>query len=156
MRFREFTLADSARVASLLNDIEVSKWTSQIPYPYSKKDADAWIASQAEKGSGKAFAIELSGDLVGCISYWPYDDGAVEIGYWLGREFWGQGIVTKALSALLGSSVFPAIPKVVAKVADENIGSHKVLEKCGFIPVKPCQVIKQGKAIGALVYHKLR
>ena len=56
-------------------------------------------------------------------------DGHREVGYWIGRPFWGQGIATRALSALLAE--IPSRP-LYGHVAKDNTGSVRVLEKCGF------------------------
>jgi RimJ/RimL family protein N-acetyltransferase len=56
-------------------------------------------------------------------------DGDREVGYWIGREYWGKGIATTALSAFLGH--VSARP-LYAHVAKDNIASIRVLEKCGF------------------------
>jgi RimJ/RimL family protein N-acetyltransferase len=51
------------------------------------------------------------------------------VGYWVGREFWGRGIATRALAAFLDEvSERP----IYAGVADTNLASIRVLEKCGF------------------------
>ncbi len=57
------------------------------------------------------------------------DDGSREVGYWLGREFWGQGIATAALRQFL--ELVGERP-LRAHVAADNAGSIRVLEKCGF------------------------
>jgi RimJ/RimL family protein N-acetyltransferase len=54
------------------------------------------------------------------------------VGYWLGREFWGQGIATQALALFLKEE---RTRPLVAHVAQHNIGSRRVLEKCGFVVV---------------------
>lgn len=59
-------------------------------------------------------------------------EGEKEVGYWLGREFWGKGIATEALKQFLG--LITARP-LNAHVAKQNIGSRRVLEKCGFVVV---------------------
>ena len=64
----------------------------------------------------------------GNIVSWE-QDGEREVGYWLGREFWGKGIATQALSEFL--DLVKTRP-LVAHVAKQNIGSQRVLEKCGF------------------------
>lgn len=51
------------------------------------------------------------------------------VGYWLGRDYWGQGVATEALAAFLAHE--PTRP-LHARVAKHNIGSIRVLEKCGF------------------------
>ena len=56
-------------------------------------------------------------------------DGLPEVGYWLGRDYWGRGIATQALAALL--QIIPVRP-LYAHAARDNHGSIRVLEKCGF------------------------
>lgn len=56
--------------------------------------------------------------------------GEPELSYWLGREFWGKGIATAALNLFL--EVEKTRP-LYARVAHDNIGSMRVLEKCGFV-----------------------
>ncbi|MBE2197770.1 MAG: GNAT family N-acetyltransferase [Anaerolinea sp.] len=57
-------------------------------------------------------------------------DGKPEVSYWLGRAFWGQGLATRALTSFL-AQVNQARP-IYARVAKDNLGSIRVLEKCGF------------------------
>jgi RimJ/RimL family protein N-acetyltransferase len=52
-----------------------------------------------------------------------------EVGYWLGREYWGQGIATAALQEFLAVEQHRPL---FAGVVDDNAGSIRVLEKCGF------------------------
>ena len=58
-------------------------------------------------------------------------DGKRYVGYWLGREYWGRGLATKALAELIEELERP----LYAEVATTNIGSIRVLEKCGFTVV---------------------
>jgi RimJ/RimL family protein N-acetyltransferase len=53
----------------------------------------------------------------------------MEVTYWLGREFWGRGLATEALNRMLRLVVDRPI---IARAAADNIGSIKVLQKCGF------------------------
>ena len=55
------------------------------------------------------------------------------VGYWLGREYWGRGLATQALAELVEEVV--AVRPLYAEVATTNIGSIRVLEKCGFTAV---------------------
>jgi RimJ/RimL family protein N-acetyltransferase len=68
---------------------------------------------------------QVAGNLV-CFEM----DGEREVGYWLGREFWGQGIATRALASFLELVKFRPL---YAHVAKHNHASRRVLEKCGFI-----------------------
>lgn len=83
-----------------------------------------------------ARCIEREGVVVGHIGCFPID-GHVEVGYWIGREHWGQGIATAALTMLLDE--IPHRP-LHAQVAAHNHGSLRVLERCGFRVLGPAQV----------------
>ena len=72
--------------------------------------------------------ILFDGQVAGNVVSWPHS-GERDIGYWIGREFWGRGITTRALSAFLGE--VEARP-LHAHVAKHNVASIRVLEKCGF------------------------
>ena len=72
--------------------------------------------------------IVADGEVAGNIGSWP-DDGQQLVGYWVGREWWGRGVATQALT-LLADEV-PTRP-LYAHVAAHNAGSIRVLEKCGF------------------------
>ena len=59
-------------------------------------------------------------------------EGDAEITYWIDRNLWGQGIATKALNKFL--TIETSRP-MFGRVAFDNIGSQKVLEKCGFVKI---------------------
>lgn len=92
---------DAAAVAGHMNDFDVVKNLSRAPWPYTRADAESWLAGiAAEAGPRGAypFAIVTGGALAGVvgISTNPANPGEVELGYWLGRPFWGQGYATQA------------------------------------------------------------
>jgi len=68
------------------------------------------------------------GQVAGYILSWEME-GEREVGYWLGKEFWGKGIATQAVAEYV--SLVKTRP-LMAHVARHNIGSRRVLEKCGF------------------------
>ncbi len=72
--------------------------------------------------------ILLDKIIVGSIAKFVME-GDTEITYWIDRKFWGQGIATKALTEFLA---FETIRPIFGRVAFDNFGSQKVLEKCGF------------------------
>jgi RimJ/RimL family protein N-acetyltransferase len=69
------------------------------------------------------------GEVVGSIASWQ-TDGERDVGYWIGRAHWGKGIASAALRAFL--HVDRTRP-LAAHVAEHNVGSRRVLEKCGFV-----------------------
>lgn len=73
--------------------------------------------------------IVCNGQVVGSVSSYE-EEGKPEVTYWLGKEFWGKGIATWALSTFLAQHN-PTRP-IYARVAKDNPGSRRVLEKCGF------------------------
>ena len=73
--------------------------------------------------------IISSGQVVGSVASYE-DEGQPEVTYWLGREYWGKGIATWALKEFLAQH--NRRRPIYARVATDNLGSRRVLEKCGF------------------------
>ncbi len=66
--------------------------------------------------------------VAGNIVSWE-QSGEREVGYWIGKEYWGKGIGTKALAEFLG---YVKTRPLYAHVAKHNVASLRVLQKCGF------------------------
>ena len=81
-------------------------------------------------------AIIFNKQVAGSIASYE-DEGKPEVTYWLGKEYWGQGIATWALKEFL-AHINKTRP-IYARVAKDNLGSRRVLEKCGF------KIIGEGK-----------
>ena len=75
--------------------------------------------------------IEVDGEVAGNIGSWE-QDGKQLVGYWLGRKFWGRGLATAALGEFVDEL---GVRPLHAWVATSNVGSIRVLEKCGFVEV---------------------
>lgn len=73
--------------------------------------------------------IVAGGEVVGNVVSWVHD-GRRELGYWIGKAYWGKGIATEAVKLFLEE--VPDRP-LEAWVAGHNLGSIRVLEKCGFV-----------------------
>lgn len=86
-----------------------------------------WARLQADE-SVLNRVIVADGEVAGTIGSWG-EAGDRELTYWIGRAYWGRGIATAALEAFL--AVDPSRP-MRARVAADNVGSRRVLEKCGF------------------------
>lgn len=94
----------------------------------SREDFDRHWQKILKDRSNIVRAIEVDGVLVGYIGSWV-QDGERDVGYWIGRDHWGHGYATAALAALTRELEDRPI---LAHVAVGNVGSIRVLEKCGF------------------------
>jgi RimJ/RimL family protein N-acetyltransferase len=79
-----------------------------------------------------ARTIVVDGQTVGHVMTYE-EGGRCEVTYWLGKEHWGKGIATQALAAFLAHT--NKTRPIHARAAKDNIGSRRVLEKCGFAMV---------------------
>jgi RimJ/RimL family protein N-acetyltransferase len=104
--------------------------TTMADFPARDRDAfDAhWERLLADPSLYKK-TILFEGQVAGNIGSWA-QDGRRLVGYWIGKEFWGKGLATEALAELIDDLGTP----LYAYVAKTNIGSIRVLEKCGFVP----------------------
>lgn len=73
--------------------------------------------------------IVCDGQVVGSVLSYE-EAGKPEVSYWIGKEYWGKGFTTRALSAFLARA--NKTRPIYARVAKDNLGSLRVLEKCGF------------------------
>ncbi|MCI0609246.1 MAG: GNAT family N-acetyltransferase [Anaerolineae bacterium] len=98
---------------------------------FPSRDREAFMAHWAKIMADDSVILKsilFDGQVAGNIVCWE-QAGEREVGYWIGKEFWGKGIATKALSEFLNHV---KIRPLYAHVAKHNIGSRRVLEKCGF------------------------
>ena len=98
---------------------------------FPARDKDQFAAHWAKLRGDDTLLVRTivaDGKVAGNIGSWP-QDGQQLLGYWVGREFWGRGVATQAL-ALLVEEV--SIRPLYAHVAVHNVGSIRVLDKCGF------------------------
>jgi RimJ/RimL family protein N-acetyltransferase len=89
-----------------------------------------WRTKILSEEANVAKAVVVDGRVAGNVGSWE-QSGKREIGYWIGREFWGRGVATKAVSAFLGHE---RTRPLYAHVAEHNVASIRVLQKCGFAP----------------------
>jgi RimJ/RimL family protein N-acetyltransferase len=133
-------LSDADSITENIRDKAIIKWLLVVPYPYRKKDAVSFIRSRRNERRTRrsyTFGISLKGgkDLIGIIDLSDIDwvDKKAEMGYWIGKKFWGLGLMTEAIN-LLARFGFRELKlnKIYARVFEENIASMKALEKNKF------------------------
>ena len=132
---------DKAALLEHLNSKDVYNTTLTIPHPYLEANADWWIEKRIEHTSRLSkevsFAIrDTDSKLIGVVSADNLELGAThraEIGYWLAKAYWGQGIMTDAVRAFVEYAFNELeLVRLTAHVFELNIGSARVLEKNGF------------------------
>lgn len=133
-----------------------------FPHPYTLADAKHWIETANPATPITNFAIVVGGAAVGAIGLVLKEDvfrRSAEIGYWLGEEYWGRGIVTEAVHAVTeyAFATFD-VCRVYAGVFEWNPASMRVLEKAGY--EFECRmkksVTKDGETIDELIYAMVR
>ncbi len=104
LRLRPVTLDDAAPMARLADDIDIARMTTSIPHPFHVADAEGFIArmAAADRAREALFGVELPAEgLIGLVGLHPNDQDRVEVGYWLGRPYWGRGYMTEAVERVL-------------------------------------------------------
>ena len=99
---------------------------------FPSRDRDAFMTHWAKirrEPSNIIRTIVCDSQVAGNAGSWM-GDGRRFVSYWVGREFWGRGIATAALAALVAEIKERPLHAFVAK---HNVGSIRVLEKCGFV-----------------------
>ena len=137
LRLRPFRLDDAeAMFAGWTGDDEVTKYLTW-PTHRSVEDTKAllarWVA-EYERPERLNFAIELKEEgnkLIGGIDVVRYEDGCPVLGYNLSRPYWGRGVMTEACRRLLDYLFSQGYAEVRIAAMVENVGSRRVIEKCG-------------------------
>lgn len=135
LNLRPVEKRDLPAIVTLAGDSEVAEWTVSIRHPLTPKQVNEWLA--ACKGEGEhAFAVLRKGEaaLIGVVGLTLAEDGArAEIGYWVGRDYWGNGYATEAVRRVLlyGFGVL-GVTQVDASVFPGNDASIRVLTNTGF------------------------
>ncbi|MDD1717935.1 MAG: GNAT family N-acetyltransferase [Methanoregulaceae archaeon] len=134
---RDWTRGDAASLARAANNPRVAAMMKDsFPNPCTPKDARLFIYLTRRNPSGIFLAIEFGGEVIGGIAIHRLADvrrRTAEIGYWLAESYWGRGIATEAVSALvpIAFATYDII-RVQAGIFSNNPASMRVLEKCGF------------------------
>jgi RimJ/RimL family protein N-acetyltransferase len=112
---------------------------------FPSRDRETFMAHWAKIMADRTNILQtivFDGQVAGNIVSWN-QDGRREVGYWLGREFWGRGIATFALRSFLERM---KMRPLYAHVAKRNIASRRVLEKCGFTLIGADRVLAEAPA----------
>jgi [ribosomal protein S5]-alanine N-acetyltransferase len=135
---RPFAPADAPEVQRLAGERDVASTTLNVPHPYEDGMAEAWIESHAPafaRGERLTCAVTERGrgQLLGAISLrLVARDENAELGYWIGKPYWGRGICTEAAAAVLtyGFETL-GLHRIHASFLTRNPASGRVMQKIG-------------------------
>ena len=129
---------DAPALAAAIADQAIVRNLAVVPWPYTLRDAEAFLACPRDPVLPSFLIFDLTHgapQLVGSCGLARRASGAVEMGYWIGKPFWGRGYATEACRALIGIARTLGLPSVEGSHFLDNPASARVLEKLGFEPV---------------------
>lgn len=162
---RPFTLADAPDVQRLAGERDIAAVTQNIPHPYKDGMAEQWIATHSsalQNGTGITFAIVLRENdlLCGAIGLGINKaNNNAELGYWIGKPYWGRGYCTDAARSLLqyGFETFE-LHRIHSGHFSHNPASGRVMQKIG-MKYEGCRrqyVFKWGNYVDLELYGILK
>ena len=164
-RIRKWELADAKNLAAAVSNRKLQdNLRDGLPYPYTEQDGVDFISTilSADENETFAFAITTEGKVIGCISVLRQGNIhrlTAELGYYIAEEYWGKGIMTKAVKQIC-KYVFDNsdILRIYAEPFAFNAASCRVLEKAGFQyeGTLRSNAIKNGKVIDMKMYSLLK
>jgi len=141
LTLRPLRAADADDLHRLVNDWAVVRMLSALPFPYPRELADEWIASTEQRqreGSEYHFAITghegATEMLIGAAGLKLHpEQRSADLGYWVGRRFWGHGVATEATRKLSAWALANLdLDRIDASVIEDNEASARVLLRAGF------------------------
>ena len=155
--FRQDDADDLQRHAS---DRRVSiQLRDRFPYPYTQQDAETFIDMALSHDPVRTYAIVDAQDrVIGAIGVQLGSDVhrlTAELGYWIGVEYWGRGVTTRAVAAFAPAMLERhGLRRIFAMPFSNNPASIRVLEKAGFkYEGRLSQhAIKEGRLLDMLLY----
>jgi RimJ/RimL family protein N-acetyltransferase len=129
---------DAPALAAAIADEKIVRNLATAPWPFTLRDAEAFLAQPRDPVLPSLLIFERTGAaprLVGACGLGRRPSGAVELGYWIARPFWGRGLATEACAALVDIARALGLRQLEGSHFLDNPASGRVLEKLGFEPV---------------------
>ena len=150
---------DARALAMAIGDERVVRNLAVVPWPYSLRDAEAFLAAPRDPVLPSLLIVERTSGaprLVGACGLGRRPSGAVELGYWIARSDWGRGIATEACTAVVDIARTLNLRALEASHFLDNPASGRVLEKLGFKAsgiVAPRFCCARGEHVQARLYR---
>lgn len=139
LALRQPRAEDAARLSVLASNPQIANQTASMPYPFAEDQVAAWIARRQTSDTvvnGNALVLldrSVNNTIVGIAGHGPVAENRVEINYWIGEPYWGRGLATEAAAAVIDQTFGTLdVHAIRGQTRIENVGSRRVLEKCGF------------------------
>ena len=126
---------DAPALVGAIADEAIVRHLSVVPWPYTLRDAEAWLASPRDPVLPSLLVFERADGpprLAGSCGLRRRPSGAVELGYWISRPFWGRGLATEAGQAMIDIARALGFGQLEASHFIDNPASGRVLDKLGF------------------------
>ncbi len=170
LRLREITEKDEKDLIENINNLNVSKYMALVPYPYTKKDATWWINECKKKAKEKprtsySFNIELKSKkgIIGAIGLEKVNrfQGTATLGYWLGKKYWRQKIMSEAVKRVLDFAFNKLkLRRMNVSASPKNKSSNGLIKKMGFkfegVRRKAIRIKSTGKIHDENIYGLLK
>ncbi len=164
-KIRKWELLDAADLSVNISNKKIQdNLRDGLPYPYTEQDGRDYISAMlsSDENNTFAFAITIDNKVIGSIGVFRQENihsKTGELGYYIGEEYWGKGIMTEAVRQIC-SYVFDNsdIIRIYAEPFAYNIASCRVLEKAGFQyeGTLRSNAVKNSKVIDMKMYSRLR
>jgi RimJ/RimL family protein N-acetyltransferase len=144
--------ADASAIMAIAGDWEVARRLARVPHPYTQEDFRFFMDRIVPSEPTWAILLRRSEELVGVIGLLPLGESrTAELGYYVGRPHWGQGLATEAARAIVRWGLEAmGYTKLTSRYHADNAASGRVLAKLGFKPVgisnHPCLAEGKDKA----------
>ena len=129
---------DAPALAAAIADKAIVQNLATAPWPYSMRDAEAFLASPRDPVLPSLLIFERgtgAPQLVGACGLGRRPSGSVELGYWIARPYWSRGFATEACEALVAIARALGLECLEGSHFVDNPASARVLEKLGFEPL---------------------
>ena len=133
LRVRPPRLDDAHAISAMAADCEVAKQTASVPHPYDPIYAERFVDETSDMKTAARWVVERRSNHVILGVVGVGGTGYHDLGFWFGKDHWGQGYVTEAVTAVADFSLDAlGVVEIKAGVFVENAASVRVLEKAGF------------------------
>jgi RimJ/RimL family protein N-acetyltransferase len=146
---------DAPALAAAIADEAIARNLANVPWPYSVRDAEAFLAGPRDPVLPSLLIFERgpgAPQLAGACGLGRRPSGSVELGYWIGKSFSGRGYASEACVALIDIARALGLKSLEGSHFLDNPASGRVLEKLGFAPlgiVAPRMSCARGEAVPA-------